>query len=660
MYLLPIFFTFISFFFSFFFGKKIGNFKNHLINIIFVLLSTIFYYLIFFEVSFLSIFSYIKLADWIVFDLFNVYWSFIYDSLTVTMLIVIMTISLCAHVYSISYMEQDPHNVRFMSYLSLFTFFMLILVTASNLIQLFIGWEGVGICSYLLINFWYTRVGANKSSIMAVFVNKFGDISLLIAFAIIFQVFKSFDFSIIFSSLLIDLNTNYAYLNNDNYYLLFYICILMLIGAVAKSAQVGLHFWLPEAMEGPTPVSSLIHAATMVTAGVFLIVRSSFLFEEVPSILIWISFFGSFTTFFGSTVGLFQYDIKKIIAYSTCSQLGYMFLSCGLSSYYNGMYHLLNHAFFKALLFLTAGYIIHALSNEQDLRKMGGLLKKLPLSSMMILIGSISLMGFPYTSGFFSKEKIIELFYNKIIYNFYFINYLKFFYFFQFLAMFSVIITISYSIKMYIYLFLNKFNGYKQYIWNLHYGSFFLIFPLVILSYLSIFSGYLLNDLMIGIGTDYWKYSLFISSQDQNILNTNSGFYLFNFEFIKYIRKIPLVLTFYFIFIFSIIYYWFKTFFLYLRLYLNWMNNLFIFLNRKYLFFTKNIIYPLIDLMNYSSLNFTFKLFDKGIIELFGPYGISKKINYFIKYTSYLQTGLIYHYSGFIILGLISYFFILG
>jgi NADH-ubiquinone oxidoreductase chain 5 len=340
-------------------------------------------------------------------------------------------------------MEEDPYNVRFMSYLSLFTFFMLILVTASNLIQLFIGWEGVGICSYLLINFWYTRIGANKSSIMAVFVNKIGDISLLFAFAIIFQVFKSFDFSIIFSLTLLNLDDFYSYL-------LFYICFLMLIGAVAKSAQVGLHFWLPEAMEGPTPVSSLIHAATMVTAGVFLIVRSSFLFEEVPLILVWIAFFGSFTTFFGSTVGLFQYDIKKIIAYSTCSQLGYMFLSCGLSSYYNGMFHLINHAFFKALLFLTAGYIIHALSNEQDLRKMGGLLKKLPLASIMILIGSISLMGFPYTSGFFSKEKIVELFYNKIIYNFYFIQYLKFFYFFQFLAMFAIIITISYSIKMYI------------------------------------------------------------------------------------------------------------------------------------------------------------------------------------------------------------------
>lgn len=649
MYLLPIFFTFFSFFITFVFGKYIGNYKNHLINILFVSIATIFSYLIFFEVAFLSIPCYIKITNWIVFDIFNVYWSFLFDSLTISMLIVIMTISLCAHIYSISYMEEDPHNVRFMSYLSLFTFFMLVLVTANNFIQLFIGWEGVGICSYLLINFWYTRVGANKSSIMAVFTNKIGDISLLIAFAIIFQTFKSLDFNIINSILLAE--------TNKDYNMIYYITFLILIGSVAKSAQVGLHFWLPEAMEGPTPVSSLIHAATMVTAGVFLIVRTSFLFQQIPDILIWVSFFGSLTTFFGSSVGLFQYDIKKIIAYSTCSQLGYMFLACGLSSYYNSMFHLINHAFFKALLFLTAGYIIHALSNEQDLRKMGGLLKKMPLAAMMIFIGSISLMGFPYTSGFFSKEKIVELFYNKLIYNYDIIKYINLFYLFQFFAMFSIIITITYSVKMYIYLFLNKFNGFKNYIYNIHYGSFFLITPLIFLSYLSIFSGYLLSDLMIGIGTDYWNNSLYIEIQENQSLN-NNGFYLFNYEFIKYIRKIPLILTFYFIFIFSILFFWTKTFFLYLKIHSKPINNLFFFLNRKYLFFTKNIIFPLTDLMNYISLNITFKIFDKGLIELFGPYGIVKVTSFSINSLSKLQTGLIYHYSGFIILGLISYIFI--
>ncbi len=649
MYLLPIFLTFFSFFITFFFGKHIGNYKNHLINILLVFISTLICYLIFFEVSFLSLPCYLKLTDWVIFDIFNVYWSCIFDSLTVSMLIVIMSISLCAHIYSVSYMDQDPHQIRFMSYLSLFTFFMLILVTSSNLIQLFIGWEGVGICSYLLINFWYTRVGANKSSIMAVFTNKISDIFLLVAFGLIFKIFKTLDFNIIFSILSIN------YTNDYLFDLLYYAGFFIIMGAVGKSAQIGLHFWLPEAMEGPTPVSSLIHAATMVTAGVFLIVRCSFLMENIPLLLIWISFFGSLTIFFGSTVGLFQYDIKKIIAYSTCSQLGYMFLSCGLSSYYNSMFHLINHAFFKALLFLTAGYIIHSLSSEQDFRKMGGLLKKLPLSAIMILIGSFSLMGFPYTSGFYSKEKILELFHNKLIYNFDFLKYIKFFYFFQFLAMFSVILTICYSIKMYVYIFLNNFNGYKSYIYNIHYGSFYLILPLIVLSYLSIFSGYLLNDLMVGIGTDFWNNSLFIASQELQSVSNNSGFYLFNFEFIKYIRKIPLILTIYYTFCFFILFVWVKNLFFFFKLEMFWLNNLFTFLNRKYIFFNKNIVFPLIDLMNYSALNYTFKLFDKGLIELFGPFGITRLIIYTTKLNSKLQSGLVYHYSGLIILSLLVY-----
>ena len=270
MYLLPIFLTFFSFIFTFCFGKQIGNYKNHLINILLVLFSTLICYLIFFEVSFLSLPCYIKMTDWIVFDIFNVYWYCLFDSLSVSMLIVIMSISLCAHIYSVSYMDQDPHQVRFMSYLSLFTFFMLILVTAGNLIQLFIGWEGVGICSYLLINFWYTRVGANKSSIMAVFTNKIGDICLLVAFGLVFNIFKTLDFNVMFSVLSINYSSDYLL------QLMYYAGFLIILGAVGKSAQIGLHIWLPEAMEGPTPVSSLIHAATMVTAGVFLIVRCSF------------------------------------------------------------------------------------------------------------------------------------------------------------------------------------------------------------------------------------------------------------------------------------------------------------------------------------------------------------------------------------------------
>lgn len=637
MYLLPLFLTFFSFFFTFFFGKFVGNYKNNLINIIIILIATINSYLIFLEVSLLSLPCYIKLFNWIVFDIINIYWSFIYDSLTVSMLLIIMTISLCAHVYSISYMENDPYIIRFISYLSLFTFFMLILVTSNNFIQLFIGWEGVGICSYLLINYWCTRIGANKSSLMAIFTNKISDIFLLFSFSIIFKYFKCLDFDVIFNLIPI--------YNNE---LLYYLGLFIIIGSVGKSAQVGLHFWLPEAMEGPTPVSSLIHAATMVTAGVFLIVRCSFIFESVPSLLIWISFFGSITTFFGSTVGLFQYDIKKIIAYSTCSQLGYMFLSCGFSSYSNSMFHLINHAFFKALLFLTAGYIIHSFSNEQDFRKMGGLLKLQPLSAIMLLIGSFSLMGFPFTSGFFSKEKIIILFYNKLIIELDYIKYIYILYFFQLISMISLIFTISYSIKMYIYIYLNSFNGYKKYIFQIHYGSISLIFSLIFLSYLSIFSSYFLNDLFIGIGTDFWKSAIFITSNSHE-------YYLLNFEFIKYIRQIPLIFISYFIIFFFTSFIYITNFFFYLKIESQWMNNFFLLLNRKYLFFTKNIIYPIINFINYISLNYMFKLFDKGLIEFFGPYMISKNIIHLTKIYKILQTGLIYHYSGFMILGIILF-----
>jgi NADH-ubiquinone oxidoreductase chain 5 len=322
-------------------------------------------------------------------------------------------------------MKEDPNQIRFFSYISLFTFFMIVLITSGNLIQLFIGWEGVGIVSYLLVNFWYSRIDANKSSIMAILTNKVGDISFLLAISILFIIFKSFDFSIIFS---LTTSKNINIVEN----LLYYICFFFIIAGVGKSAQIGLHIWLPEAMEGPTPVSSLIHAATMVTAGIFLIIRCSFLFIVVPNVLIWLILFGSITTFLGSSIGLFQYDIKKIIAYSTCSQLGYMFLSCGLIGFDNSIFHLINHAFFKGLLFLSAGSIIHCFSHEQDFRKMGNLYLFLPISYISILIGSLSLVGFPFLSGFYSKEKIIMLFFNLYVNSFDLYFLLNWFFFFIF------------------------------------------------------------------------------------------------------------------------------------------------------------------------------------------------------------------------------------
>jgi NADH-ubiquinone oxidoreductase chain 5 len=347
MYLLILYFLFSSFFVAFFLGRFFSRKYIGFFTSLCVFCSLLVSLFTFYEVGLNGSTCIIDLFSWIHLDLLDLNFNFLFDSLTVSMLVVVTFISFLVHIYSIEYMREDPHQIRFFSYISIFTFFMVILVTAGNLVQLFIGWEGVGICSYLLINFWYSRVDANKSSIMAMVTNKVGDICLLVAFAVVFYIYKSFDFSVIFSYHMV--NAFYYTLNTD---LIFVICFLFILGAVGKSAQLGLHVWLPEAMEGPTPVSSLIHAATMVTAGIFLLIRCSFLFDLVPSIYLIILFFGSLTTFLGSSIGLFQHDIKKIIAYSTCSQLGYMFLSCGLLGYTNSIFHLINHAFFKAFFCL--------------------------------------------------------------------------------------------------------------------------------------------------------------------------------------------------------------------------------------------------------------------------------------------------------------------
>lgn len=291
-------------------------------------------------------------------------------------------------------MEHDPFLPRFLSFLSLFTFFMLVLVTADNLVQLFLGWEGVGLCSYLLINFWYTRILANKAAIKAMLMNRIADVFFVFAVCLCFLSLGSCDYLVLF------LHPSFTSMD--------LLCLFLFIGAIGKSAQLGFHTWLPDAMEGPTPVSSLLHAATMVTAGVFLVVRCSPLFESTSFLLPLLALFGGLTAFFSAFVALFQWDLKKVIAYSTCSQLGYMFLACGFSFYSVALFHLFNHAFFKALLFLSAGAVIHALGDEQDMRKMGGLARFLPFTLTAMLFASLAIMGFPFLTGFYSKDLILE------------------------------------------------------------------------------------------------------------------------------------------------------------------------------------------------------------------------------------------------------------
>jgi len=464
---------------------------------------------IFYKTSFCERLYFVKLGTWIYSDIFQIDWGFYIDNLTITMLIVVNVVSALVHLYSTDYMAHDPHLSRFMSYLSLFTFFMLILVTGDNFAILFLGWEGVGLCSYLLISFWYTRLQANKAAIKALIVNRVADFALTIGMVTIFFVFKSLDFHVVFPLAPFFLNSTITFLNFE-IPVLPMICTLLFVGAMGKSAQIGLHTWLPDAMEGPTPVSALIHAATMVTAGVFLIIKCSPLFEYVPSVLSFITFIGATTAFFSATIGLVQNDIKKVIAYSTCSQLGYMVFACGLSNYHVSLFHLANHAFFKALLFLSAGAIIHSLSNEQDMRKYGSLSPLLPFTSIMLLIGSLSLMGFPFLTGYYSKDLILELAFTKYTVEGSFA---------YALGLITAFFTSYYSFRVFYMTFIYKNNSFRQVILHVHELPYKMAIALSILSLGSIFLGYFSKDLLVGLGTDFWNQSIFILPRNNNQLD---------------------------------------------------------------------------------------------------------------------------------------------
>jgi len=357
-------------------GRSIGVTGAHIVTTGCLTLSAILAIVAFYEVGLCGSPVSIELFSWIDSEFMLVTWGFLFDSLTVSMLLPVLVVSSLVHLYSISYMAEDPHNQRFFSYLSMFTFFMLILVSGDNYFIMFIGWEGIGISSYLLINFWFTRIQANKSGIKALTVNRVGDMFLSIGFFAIFWVFGNVDYATVFSVS--------PFINESAITI---IGLLLLIGAMAKSAQIGLHTWLPDAMEGPTPVSALIHAATLVTAGVYLMLRSSPIIEYGPTVLIVITWVGAITAFFAATTGLLQNDLKRVIAYSTCSQMGYLFMAVGLSQYNVALFHLVNHAFFKALLFLAAGAVIHGMADQQDLRRLGGLVNFLPFTYTAILIG---------------------------------------------------------------------------------------------------------------------------------------------------------------------------------------------------------------------------------------------------------------------------------
>jgi len=491
---------FLNFLLLFFFGQFISYYGAVFIVVFFLLISlSIAFYFLIVLVQLNCIFI-IKFPIQFFFFSNILNWSFIFDSLTFIMLILVLIVSLIVHIYSSEYMEFDIHFIRFLSLLSLFTFFMFFLVTSTNFIQLFFGWEGVGLCSYLLVNFWFTRIQANKSSFKAMLVNRFGDISLLFLICLLYFFFQTTDFIIIFS--LIKYYFNYSFIIFGlNIYINNIIVILLIIAATGKSAQLFLHTWLPDAMEGPTPVSALIHAATMVTAGIFLIIRFSFLIEYSFIGLLIILILGVLTSFFSGLFALVQFDLKKIIAYSTCSQLGFMMIACGLSRYDIALFHLFNHGFFKALLFLSSGSIIHALNDEQDIRKMGCLIFFLPFTYLCFFLGTFALIGFPFLTGFFSKEAILTVFFfKKDIY----------LYILYFLTIISVMFTSIYSFRLLLYVFFGSIKGnfiiYK-FINEYFYTSIF--FSLGVLLFTSIFFGFIFKDLFIGFGSNIFNNIIF-------------------------------------------------------------------------------------------------------------------------------------------------------
>ena len=483
-----------------FFGRFIGDRNSEILTSLLVSISAILSIYVFYEVIANNYQENIVIAKWISSGSLDVNWSMNIDPLSSVMLVVVTLVSSLVHIYSIGYMSHDPHKPRFMAYLSLFTFAMLMLVTSDNFIQLFFGWEGVGLCSYFLIGFWFKKESANAAAIKAFVVNRVGDFGFALGIFLIFYLFGTVNYDEVFQQIptITDSNLNFLGLEIGAINL---ICFLLFIGAMGKSAQIFLHTWLPDAMEGPTPVSALIHAATMVTAGVFLVVRCSPIYEYSPIILNLITIIGMTTAFFAATVALVQTDIKKIIAYSTCSQLGYMFFAAGVGAYNVAMFHLFTHAFFKALLFLGSGSVIHAFKDEQNINHMGAVWKKLPYTYALMIIGTLALTGFPFLSGFYSKDAIIEFAYLKG-------NTAG--YYAAGVGIVTAFLTSIYSWRLIFKTFHGEYNNKSIKIEETHESPLVMLVPLIILSIGAIFAGFLFKDLFISHDTNnFWAQSIF-------------------------------------------------------------------------------------------------------------------------------------------------------
>ena len=499
MYQAILFLPLLGAIFAGFFGRLVGARASEVVTTALVLVTAVLSWLAFYQVAIQGQEVRIELVRFVESGALKSMWSLRIDTLTAVMLVVVTNVSGLVHLYSIGYMEDDPSRPRFFAYLSLFTFAMLALVTADDFLQLFFGWEGVGLASYLLIGFWYHKPSANAAAIKAFIVNRVGDFGFALGIFAVFTLFNSIQYDTVFASAPDQVGKTMEFLGFQVDALTL-ICLLLFMGAMGKSAQFLLHTWLPDAMEGPTPVSALIHAATMVTAGVFMVARLSPLFELAPIALGFVAIIGATTAFFAATVGLVQTDIKRVVAYSTCSQLGYMFAAEGVGAYNAGIFHLFTHASFKALLFLGAGAVIHTLHHEQDLRRMGALRKVLPFTWATMLVGTLSLTGFPFTAGFVSKDAIIEATYaaHSQVGTYAFV-----------LTLVSAILTSFYSWRLMFLAFEGKPREPKDVLEHAHEPPWTMGLPLILLALGSLLAGGLFAHLFIGgAQAEFWRGSL--------------------------------------------------------------------------------------------------------------------------------------------------------
>jgi NADH-quinone oxidoreductase subunit L len=606
-----------------FFGRRIGDRASQVITCAMLGISLLLSILVFGQITGGGHPVVVRLFTWFVSGDTDVAWSLRFDALTAVMLIVVNTVSFLVHVYSVGYMHHDPHVPRFMSYLSFFTFSMLMLVTANNLVQLFFGWEGVGLASYLLIGFWYERPSANAAAIKAFVVNRVGDFGFALGIFAIFVLFDSVNFDAIFGAAPDKANAFFD-IFGIHAHALTAICLLLFMGAMGKSAQIFLHTWLPDAMEGPTPVSALIHAATMVTAGVFMVARMSPLFELSDTALTVVTLVGAATAFFAGTIGCVQNDIKRVIAYSTCSQLGYMFFGLGVSAYQAGIFHLFTHAFFKALLFLGAGSVIHAMSDEQDIRKMGGIWRYVPLTYIVMLIGSLALAGIPPFAGWWSKDAILESAWasGTDVGHFAYV-----------LGVLAVFMTAFYSFRLLILTFHGKPRADEHVMAHVHESPLVMTVPLVLLAVGAVFAGGLGNHAFIGEGMDhFWSNAIVVLKGHDALANRESLSFV--------VSWLPTLVALLGIGLAVVMYVLRPSL---PRQMAETMRPIYLFMLNKWYF---DELYDFIFVRPAFWIGRGFwKEGDGALIDGYGPDGISALSRTIARRFSFLQTGYLYHYA---------------